>query len=625
MSKDTKTKMSKKTLKNFEADIDTAAIAVVKDEKRRWEEATTFVTDRVAFQMRYLIRLLRKNYWGTFDFPIDTATNRKKTWIPLTQSMCENIVKSIDLDTKDINFRAKNKEGYAITDLVRAVTKEYLDKERFGEKIDEFERDLAIDGTAVWKTIEGIDEEGKPKLIIKKVDLLNIYIDPNENNIQDAYRFTERAILLPSEIGRMDGWRNTTIAEMNASTNLSRIDSGYKQISPGTTAEYRDTWEMWGKIPKYFISKDKDDLESKEEVDGHIVVSGLEVGGPVVHLIEENEKKLKPYEECRYSKVGNRWYGVGIAERLVWLQIWLNTIVNNRISRSYISQLGLFKIRKGSGITPAMISRLSANGAVLVTDMNDIMPLDTPSADPSSYRDEEVINSWAQKATQAYDISVGESTPASSTATANALQNTNAKSAFTLVKESVGQFLERWMNRHAIKIIAKTIGEGDCVRFTDEDGSFQQIIERVVSYEANEKLEKMYADGYIPTVETITRELQSAEQRIKTQKGIFVKLLEDLITDNVDTKVFITNEELDTGVMINNLIQTLQIAPEYKDQTIKEIFDLMGLPEPRINKPNPLQAPQQGSTQMGMQPNQAQVTPQSMVTKSNVANQQGLQ
>lgn len=606
--------------------IEDQAIAIVKDEKRRWEEATAFVTDRVAFQMRYLIRLLRKNYWGSFDYPTDPATNRKKTWIPLTQSMCENVVKSIDLDTKDINFRAKNKEGYAITDIVRTVTREYLDKERFGEKLNELERNLAIDGTAVWKTIDGKDEEGKPKLIIKPVDLLNIYIDPNENNIQDAYRFTERAILTPSEIRRMDGWMNTDMSEdITGSTNLSRIDSGYKQISPGTTAEYRDVFEMWGKIPKSLLTLDPADEEV--EIDGHIVVSGIETGKPLCHLIRENKKKLKPYEECRYSKVANRWYGVGIAERLIWLQIWLNTIVNNRISRSYISQLGLFKIRKGSGITPAMITRLSANGAVLVTDMNDIQPLETPSADPASYRDEEVINSWAQKATSAYDISVGEATPASSTATANSLQDRNAKTAYTLVRESMGQFLERWMNRHAIKIIAKTVGEGDCIRFTDEDSGYQEVIERVVAYEADKNLEEMYEKGYLPTEETLVRELQAAERRVRTQKGVFVKLLEELITDNVDTKVYITNEELDTGVMVNNLIQTLQIAPEYKDQTIKEIFNLMGLPEPRLNKQNPLQPAQNpdGSTQMGMKPGVANRSGTDMVTKSNVATQQGLQ
>jgi len=88
--------------------------------------------------------------------------------------------------------------------------------------------------------------------------------------------------------------------------------------------------------------------------------------------------------------------------------------------------------------------------------------------------------------------------------------------------------------------------------------------------------------------------------------------------------------------MVNNLIQTLQIAPEYKDQTIKEIFNLMGLPEPHVNKPNPLQPqPQMGpdgkpmmpgqSTQQGIQqPQPMGIGQQALATKSNVANQQGL-
>lgn len=584
-----------RTKKLSQSEVELQAIAIVKNEKRQWDETVAFVTEKVAFRMRYLIRQLRKNYWGIFDSPNDPSTGRAKTWIPATMSVVENIVKSIDMDPKDIAFRATKPEGYSITDVTRAGVRDYLEKDNFARKQDELERNLCIDGTVVWKTIETTDSEGKPKLLTKNVDILNVYIDPTEDNIQDAYRFTERALLLPSDIAKMNGWINTETKDepLTGSTSLARIDSQYRAVSTGTTAEYRDVWEMWGKIPKSLVTRDSAD--ECYEIDGHIVISGLEVGGPTMHLCEENSGGLKPYEECRYSKVANRWYGVGPAERIMWLQIWLNTIVNIRINRSYITQLGLYKIRKGSGITPAMLSRLSANGAVVVNSMDDMAPLETPSGDNSSYEDERVISDWFQKVTGAYDIAVGDSTPASSTATATALQDRNGKTGFTLVKEEMGIFYKNWMDRHALPVIAKTIVKGNLIRFSNDDEEFKDLMQKAIAAEANKKLDEAFAQGYVPSEAVMLRELQSAEEKVMKQRDFFVNLVEEIIAEHLETEVVIGNSDFDVGVMTQNLINMLPVAPEYKTPIINEIFDLMGLAKPKL----PPQSAQQQQQMVG--------------------------
>jgi hypothetical protein len=592
--------------------VDAEALKIVGDEKKKWETAVAYITERVAFQMRYLIRQLRKNYWGVFDSPSDPSTGRQKTWVPLTRAFVENVVKSIDLDTKDINFIAKKPEGYAITDITRAAVRDYLDKDNFGEKLDVLERDLCIDGTVIWKTYE---DKASGKCKTKQIDLLNAYIDPTENSIQEAYRFTERSWMLPTEYTQMSGWRNTDIEEVKGSKSLARIDSQYRTISAGTTADYRDTWEMWGKIPKSLITKDKDDEQF--EVDGHIVLSGLETGGTQVHLIEENETGIKPYEEVRYAKVNNRWYGVGIAETLMWLQIWLNTIMNIRINRSYVTQLGLYKIRQGSGITPAMLSRLSANGAILVKDLDDIAPLETPSGDNSSYQDERVISDWAQKTTGAYDIAVGNETAASSTATANMLQNTNAKSAFTLVKETVGMFLERWLDRHALPIIAKSIAKGDVIHFAKDDSQFKDVVQSVIATQAMKQLEEFEKSGFVPTEEVLLRELKTAEEKVMKKGGFFAEVVDEIIAEQLLTKVLVTNEKFDPSVTVNNLIQTIPLAPEFKDAAIKEIYDLMGLSQPKATPQPTMQGPMQAPQNPG-QP----ATAQSISSNANIPQRQ---
>lgn len=584
--------MFKKTIQNK---IEKEAIAIVDRERTNWEDAVSFITPKVGFRMRELIRICRKNYWGVFDSPIDKNTSREKIWIGLIMSTIETWLKNIDMDQKDIGFIARNSKGYDITEITRLVVKDYLDRIYFGETIDADERTVLIDGTVVWKTWEG-NSGNKPVMNRKTIDLLNVYIDPTEENIQTAYRFTERGLLLPEQIEGMDGWWNTE--GLSGSQTINKVDGSRRSnFGTRTTGEFRDVWEMWGKIPKWMVTGDIKADDAKSEIDGHIIVSGFEAGELVCHLVEENDRKdkfgnsIKPYEEWRACKIAGRWYGLGIAERLLSLQEYLNTIVNIRINRSYVSQLGLFKIKKGKGITPKILSNLPANGAIQVTDMDDIQQFSVDEASEASYKDEEVIKYWTQQVSSAYPISSGEVMPASTSATAVSTANTNSKSAYTMFKESTGAFFERWIDRGALPIIAKTITNGDLIKLSSDDDSYKRLVESIA---VNSAIEKINKENIVPTIDEVNREIDFEIQRLMKKPQLIIKNIQQIISEGLDTKVKITNEDLDTGATIQNLINMMGIAPEYKDGIIKQIYDLMGLQTP---KSTPIQIPPEQSNQ----------------------------
>jgi len=586
--------MAKKT--SIQKKIEQEAIAIVDRERVNWEDAVSFITPKVGFRMRELVRICRKNFWGIFDSPVDKNTNREKIWIGLIMSTVETWLKNVDMDQKDIGFIARNNKGYEITELTRLVVKDYLDRMYFGEIIDADERTVLIDGTVVWKTWED-NSTGKPVMKRKTVDLLNFYIDPTEENIQTAYRVTERAILLPEQIESMDGWWNTD--DLVGSQIISKVDGSRRSnFGTRTTGEFRDVWEMWGKIPRWMTTGDIKSKDSKDEIDGHIIVSGFEAGEIVCHLVEENTRKdkfgnvIKPYEEWRASKIAGRWYGLGVAERLLALQEYLNTIVNIRITRSYVSQLGLFKIKKGKGITPKILSNLPVNGAIQVTDMDDIQQLQVDEASESSYRDEEVIKYWTQQMSSAYPISAGEVMPASTSATAVSTANTNSKSGYTMFKESTGAFFERWIDRGALPIIAKTIKAGDILKLSSDDESYKRLVESIALNTAIEKLDK---ENTVPSADELNQEIDREIERLMKKPQLLIKNVQEIIAEGVDTRVKITNEDLDTGATIQNLINMMGIAPEYKDGIIKQIYDLMGLQAPKsvpIQPPMPEGQPQ---------------------------------
>lgn len=568
-----------------EVEIEQQAISIVQREKSSWEDATAFITEKVAFQMRNLIRQCRKNYWGVFDEPVDPVTGRNKIWPPLTESQVEAVVKNIDLDTKDINFRAKNPAAIEITSVVRNIVKNELDDIGFGQQLDDLERRLAIDGTAIWKTLPDKDEDGSHHIKIIPVDLLNVYIDPTAPSIKEAYRFTERSLMTVEEIQKQKDWINKD--GIIPSTNLARNDSMMNGATAGVTStnKYVDVWELWGAIPKSLITgKDED---KTIDVEGHVIVSGIEGKSPKCHLIEENTEE-RPYEECWYTRVPGRWYGRGIAEKLLMLQVWLNTIVNIRINRSYVSQLGIFKIKKGAGITPQMLSRLAANGAVQVNTMDDIEQMVVQEASQASYTDESVIQNWAQKVTSAFDVVVGEAMPASTSATATALSAQGAQSQFSLVKEGIGLFLERWLECQAIPVIMKNITKGEIYRITGSAEELLAIDQMIVHKKIADKIDLATAAGLqaYMSEEAMMAEIQSELQKLQSMgQDRFIKLMKEADPMDFDVDVYITNEDMDKGVMSQNLIQAMQLAgPEYKDSIMRQLFDLMGLDSISLKK-----------------------------------------
>lgn len=597
--------MAKKTYSQEE--IDAEAILLVDGERQNWEDAVCWVTDKVGFKMRDLIRTVRKNYWGVFDSPTDTRTNREKIWVGLTMSTVEDIVKNIDLDAKDVNFKARYPDGEHITEIVRGLAQEKMDKMMFGELLDADERTLGIDGTFVWKTWK----EGK-HLRRESVDLLNFYIDPQAKSIQEALRVTERCVTTPKAIAGMSGWRNRDVQKGSVSLNSNDGDVG-AMMNQNKTVEEVDVWEMWGLIPEYLVTGKKSDTSM---IEGHIVVSGLQSGVLNVHLIERNNTKdyngkiVKPYEECRYATIQGRWYGVGPAERLLALQEYLNTVVNIRINRSYVSQLGLFKIRKGQGITPAMLSKLPSNGAISVNQMDDIEQFQIQGPDATSYKDEEVIRSWAQRITQSYDVTAGETLPASATATSTAISNANAKSGFSMPKDAIGFFVERWIDRHALPIWAQSISVGDIVRISGD--ALDEVIEKVVAAKAVMVMEEMSKEYLVPSREAFDEANKQAADILKKKGSMFIELVQEIIAKNVETRVYMTNEKLDVPVTVQNLLTLLQVAPEYKDDTVKEIYDLLGLRRPSNKQQNP--------EQMGSALKSPMESAQQLVTRASTMN-----
>lgn len=564
--------MAEKKLK-YNVNIENEIITTMKREKTSWDEETFFVTDKVAFLMRNLIKNCRKNYWGIFKKQTNSITGRKKIWVPLTEWLVETTVKNCDIDSKDLNFKAKILKSIGLVPLVRNVVKHWIDKNFFGEDLNEMERRLAIDGTVVWKTWE---EDGK--MVKDNVDLLNFYIDPTAKSIQKTSAVLERAVITSNNFFNMNTWWRKEDAKVE--TGVHPTD---KNLSSFSTSETKmiEIWERWGLMPKSWLTGKQKDKE--EMVEGHIVLSNLETQ-PIVHFVEENKKKdsngdiIKPYEEAWLRKVQGRWHGKGVPEMVMQLQTWLNIVVNIRIDRSFVSQLGIWKIKRGKQITPKMVKRLAVNGAILVQDMDDIEQLVMQEASMSSYKDEDNIVIWAQRITSAFEVVTGEEMPASKPATTAVLQMRSAQSAFVLIKEEIEFFLQRWLKRHGLPILAKNIKKGDIARISGSFEEMRALDERIVNHMVYKKLDEMTKNGQlIDPFEVQQEKIKAVEKLRKMGDDRFAEILQKIDFTEFDVEFYITNEKIDKTVLARDLISLINIAPQYSDIIIRQVMDIMGV------------------------------------------------
>jgi hypothetical protein len=547
--------------------IEADAIKAVKDRKTQWETSLAFITDKVAFNMREVIRTCRKNYWGVFDEPNDKLTGVEKIWHHLTKSFVDFIVKNTDLDTKDINFRAKHPNARGKTTLVRSITKNKLDEIYFGEKLDVSQRQLEIDGTIVWSTEEG---EYDPKLI-------------------------ERIVITKPEFDKLakkNKWINTDI---EPSKNVSRHDPD-AMTSESAEIKWVELYRFRGLESKYLLTGTEDDKE--KEIPLEIICSSTE-GAWVVHNIEKRkDNKKKGYEEAWANKVHGRWYGEGTAERLIQYQMEMNENKNIRRNRARTSQLGIFLIRKGAGITPQMLQKLTVNGALPVSNIEqDIKQLPMDEASESSYRDEELSYMWAQRITGAFDTTIGENLPSTSTATQAAIQNQGSQSGMRLRQEQFGMFLQRWLKNYGVPGILQNVTKGDLIRLELDPEELKAYDERQVDGLMVEQLQMMNANQMMVDPMQVILERERALQSLnRSGQDRFINLEEALDLMEYDVQVYITNEDIDKSVALQNLISMIPLAPEARQQLVEQAFDLMGL----TYQKQPQLAPQDAMMMQGM-------------------------
>lgn len=550
------------------------AIRLISAEREAWEDGQVWVTDKVAFVMKNVIKMARKNYFSIFDNQIDPITGRKKIYVPMTEWICETVLKNIDIDTKDIEVYGKNPSASKAAGIFKHILRSVLDNVRFGMTLNKALRNCVIDGTAIFKVWVEKEEGKKKKLCIKTIDRLNILCDPSAPSLDESASVIERNVLLLPELQEYENdWEN--IEYVKGQDFIDR--TGFETTNTfQTEIPSVEVYERYGHFSKFILTGKESD--KNEYVYGLIVVSGID-SEPIVHKIKEVENH--PYQEIKFTDLLNRFDGRGIPEKIFDIQAYVNEIVNIRLNNARISQTNLWRV--GPSITPQQLKQLFTTGAIKA-QQGEIESLQTGTVDPSSYKDEDTAYSWAQRVTQSQD----ETEQAANRPATNALiEQRGANKAYGLVMENIFMALGKMIEEKVVPAVIEILDDEEIVKITGDPADLEDLAEPYARNLVRQQYEDFWMQTgrplYISDEEEDALVQQTLQALAKDGKIRYVTFLKKAFDTEYDITVDPSSEEVNRGIMVKQLtdaagtLGSLGVPPSELKDVFKEIFDGLGL------------------------------------------------
>lgn len=497
-------------------DVLQKAATLMQFEKRAYEDANRSIKAN--------IKKAYKNYLGVLDQPFDPYTKRRKICTTLTHDIVDSTSKPVQITAKAIKILPLTDESRGKAKILNMILPYFFQVMDFDPLMDLFKHRTAWLGTQSvivdWlyeekeevknndpteEILTGFAESKAPKKTTKKsvidrpriqlTDLMDFFLPATAESLEWA---VENASVIHRDIVTVDTivgnpiydehvragvkGRTMTMTNTDDSTSLMKYAmSGYvgpgtaKLMQSGETEKYARPvvarYRRFGKIPKSWITKSADD--ELIMVDGIIEAIAQDAGE---YNFETLCVRLSPFGskgpfcDCRYNIIPKRYYGEGIGERLIPLQVWHNEIINTRRNNEVLVQQRMFVIKKGK-IDPRQLTSRAGGAIEAENPTEDIVPLPTPDISSSSFAEDNYILSSGQR------LAGVAMTPIQKDATATEINNIQANANITSTEflRSLEQFLEKLVLHHLLPLLKKYFTEDRAIPITISAKELEQL------------------------------------------------------------------------------------------------------------------------------------------------------
>lgn len=476
------------------------AAAIMQYEKRSYEDATRSIKTNIKKAYKY--------YLGVLDQPFDPYTKRRKICTTLTHDIVDSISKPINISAKAIKILPMTDESRGKAKVLNMILPYFFQVMDFDKMLDLFKHRVAWLGTQVtlqdWvyreeetSTEDGPTEEhlmGAPETVkpnnktrkvvedrprIQMIDIMDMFLPATAESLEWVLN---NASVIVRDVCTVDDiinnplydesvrasikGRTMTATNTDDSTSLMKYSmSGY--VGPGTARMMQSgeterftrpvvaRYRRFGKLPKSFITGDVNDaLTQVDAIVEAVAEDSGEYNFETLCIRVSPFGSKGPFADCRYNVLPKRYYGEGIGERLIPLQVWHNEIVNSRRNNEILVQNRMFAVKKGK-IDPRQLFSRPGGFIEAENPQTDIIPLPVPDVANSSFAEDNYILSSAQR------LAGVALTPIQKKATATEIENIQANANVTSTEflRSLENYLERLVVDHLIPLLKKYFSE----------------------------------------------------------------------------------------------------------------------------------------------------------------------
>lgn len=522
----------------------------------------------------------RIHLYTNSKFEDDSLYNgRKKIFFNIVNYRRDTVMKSLDIDTKDIKLIPLNEESKLKTFLMQKEFKLWMKINRVGELFNDAVECLATFGSVVVKTTGVLPEV---------VDFRRLFIDPTVDRIAQSRFITQEHFMTQSELQKMPWDKEvikSVIKQFGSMYSPQSYENDGQSNVQGTTPYYK-IYERYGEVPRSCLEDEEHEDDGEELVRALFIVAEPFAQGTYrdtdvqydkgIILYKTEWEEEYPYSDCHFSKTKGRWLGVGPVEILFPAQERINELANQKRISMETSSMHWFQTRDRTA--PTNIASYMNNGDVLVVN-EEITPIANEERNmPAFANEEEQYNQLADRLTFSYDAGRGEAQPSSTPATNAIIQNQNVQSYFSLKRENFGLFWQDIFNRKIAPKLMEDLKVEHVLRFIGEPEEIARLDATVSPYYVKQQMIHEVLMGDIVD-ETRLNEIETEVANKLKENGAerYINVLKDHYKDvEFEFDFIVTSEQTDTAIQAQNMFMILQQLAQnpalIEDPVLRTVF-----------------------------------------------------
>lgn len=537
----------------------------------------------------------------------------EKVFFDITTPAVRNAAKNIDLDTKDIQFRAINgKSNYFRSWLYRRQAKVWMRKHKIARKLNSIPEEVTGVGSVVVKRVKG------PQ-VFEFVDLTNTANDASAKCLKDG-GVAERHYYTPGELRRIggeSGWDMDAVEQAISDFLVHKQENfvGEQRLKARErgNAHYICVHEYNGYAEKGHVTGNEDDAEMI--LGSFIVVLPHDVGskkkggrsqdpklGLTLYKTEISDDEWM-YKELHFRKVKKRWLGRGLYEECFPMQETENTRSNWMLLAMRLSQIIVFQTRESTVLQNILTD--VANGSILkfAKGQGDVLSrLDTQVKDNASNNlMGNQVNRVMQGLTNAYEVTTGGNLPSGTPFSLGQLMNQNANKLFDFIREDFGLFLEEIFNDWVLPELEKSLSEESILEIVDQE-ELEYIREHYTTWKVWDSIKGAVMSNHKLTRDKVQIIDKFVRSQIEKLESIFLKIPKSFLSFEKRVECVVTDEHESPAMMqtLSTVLQMVSQNPAILDNPAFERIldmaqlskiDLMPKAAPAAAAPNPAAVP----------------------------------